>query len=78
MKTTFEDETNEENDELHLEEEYDEEDNELIEEIEQIAKVLAADCQINDWVAVLYFGNWYLGVVQNVSLKTFSSVNLLI
>ena len=66
MKTSFEDEKNDGNDELHLEEDDDDEEN--INQIEQIAKELAADYQINDWVAVLYFEKWYPVVVQNVRL----------
>ena len=35
-------------------------------DIEQIAKDLAANLQISDWVVVLYYEQWYPGIVKNV------------
>ena len=60
--TTFEDNI-EEND--SKDEQYEDNDEDC-QQIQQIAKELAADWTINDWVAVVYFGEWYPGVVQSV------------
>ena len=45
-----------------IEEECTENDN----DIEQIAKDLVANLQISDWVVVLYYEQWYPGIVKNV------------
>ena len=50
-------------DEDDIEEECTENDNN---DIEQIAKDLAANLQISDWVVVLYYEQWYPGIVKNV------------
>ena len=50
-------------DEDDMEEEFKDNDNN---DIEQIAKDLVANWQINDWVVVLYYEQCYLGIVQNV------------
>ena len=63
MVSTFDDDMNDE-DEDDKEEEFKDVDN----EIEQIAKDLVADWQINDWVVVLYYEQWYPGIVQNVRI----------
>ena len=52
-------------DEDDIEEEFKDDDNN---DIEQIAKDLGADWQINDWVVVLYCEQWYPGIVQNVRI----------
>ena len=63
MVTTFEEDNIEEDD--SKDEQYEDNDEDC-QQITQIAKELAADWTINDWVAVVYFGKWYPGVVQNV------------
>ena len=52
-------------DEDDIEEEFKDNDNN---DIEQIAKDLVADWQINDWVVPLYYEQWYPGIVQNVRI----------
>ena len=50
-------------DEDDIEEECTENDNN---DIEQIAKDLVANLQISDWVVILYYEQWYPGIVKNV------------
>ena len=63
LVSTFDDGVNDEDDaydEDNIEEEFkDNDDN----DIEQIAKDLVADWQINDWAVALYYEQWYPGKV---------------
>ena len=52
-------------DEDDIEEEFKDNNNN---DTEQIAKDLVADWQINDWVVVLYYEQWYPGIVQNIRI----------
>ena len=52
-------------DEGDIEEEFRDDDNN---DTEQIAKDLVADWQINDWIVVLYYEQWYPRIVQNVRI----------
>ena len=68
MVSTSDDDMNDEDDaydEDNIEEEFKDDDNN---DTEQIPKDLVADWQINDWVVVLYYEQWYPGIVQNVRI----------
>lgn len=52
------------------EEDIDNDDNDkedVVLDIQLIAKNLATDWQIGEWVAVTYYENWYPGIIQRVS-----------
>ena len=74
LVSTFDDGVNDEDDaydEDNIEEEFKDNDNN---DIEQIAKDLVADWQINDWAVALYYEQWYPGKVQN--LRVFFKITL--
>ena len=74
LVSTFDDGVNDEDDaydEDNIEVEFKDNDNN---DIEQIAKDLVGDWQINDWAVVLYYEQWYPGIVQN--LRVFFKITL--
>ena len=44
--------------------------------IQLMAKELSTDWQIGDWVAVMYDGHWYPGIIQDVRKYFYSAVRI--